>query len=780
MRLPIPLSLPSPSLLILTSLLPNLASAASWTADPFIPHAYPLAVRSPYLSTWLPQGNGTALNGGWPQFWGGSTIGWAGIVRVDGSSYTFLGDPAVSSSSGTLEKATQNAARFTATMSVFEMTAGSVDVNVTFLSPVEPTDLVKQSTPFSYMSISVAPNDGSAHSVQVYSDISAEWVFGNTSALVNWTTTASGSDVMTHMVQLQEQEVYVESGDRVQQGAIYYSATSSATYQTGADTTVRGQFVANGTLGNSQDTNFRAIEDDWPVFAFSQDFGSVSSGSSSSMLFSVGHVRDPAVQYIVAGGALQDRSLYFWSEYDSVSDLISAFHTSFPTALSTAQSFDSQISSDAGAISAEYEGIVAISLRQVFAGVELTISKEQGGDGSWNSSDLLVFMKEISSDGNVNTVDVIMPAWPAFLYTNPALGKALLQPLFEYQATGQYPNKYSVHDLGAAYPKAIGHNDGKDEAMPLEESGNMLILTLSHYQKTNDSSLIETYSSLLDQWTQFLISEALIPSNQISTDDFAGSLANQTNLAIKGIIGIRAMAEIWSILGDEGMASNYTSIAEGYVSQWEGLAMDSQGTHLTLSYGNDSSWGLAYNLYADKLLGLNLFPQSIYDTQASWYSSVKGTYGIPLDTRHTYTKSDWQIWMASALDSTSTTVRDTFITGVYAYVSGALGGNKEPLSDWYDTVSGVNEGFRARPVVGGHLALVSPAFFLLCPSGQFVEWWGNACRTLMLIWGDVWRLCGFAFGSDIVGNAVLISRIISPPSSIASSRSHRRYSIRLV
>lgn len=58
---------------------------------------------------------------------------------------------------------------------------------------------------------------------QVYSDISAEWVFGNTSALVNWTTTASGNDVMTHMVQLQEQEVYAESGDRVQREFFYLS-----------------------------------------------------------------------------------------------------------------------------------------------------------------------------------------------------------------------------------------------------------------------------------------------------------------------------------------------------------------------------------------------------------------------------------------------------------------------------------------------------------------------------------------------------------------------------
>ena len=50
---------------------------------------------------------------------------------------------------------------------------------------------------------------------------------------------------------------------------------------------------------------------------------------------------------------------------------------------------------------------------------------------------------------NVNTVDVIMPSWPAFLYTSPKLGRFLLEGLFRYQATGQYPNKWSVHDLGA-------------------------------------------------------------------------------------------------------------------------------------------------------------------------------------------------------------------------------------------------------------------------------------------------------------------------------------------
>lgn len=48
----------------------------------------------------------------------------------------------------------------------------------------------------------------------------------------------------------------------------------------------------------------------------------------------------------------------------------------------------------------------------------------------------------------------------------------MLAPLFVYQQSGQYPNKWSIHDLGGSYPTASGHNDGKDEAMQVEESGS--------------------------------------------------------------------------------------------------------------------------------------------------------------------------------------------------------------------------------------------------------------------------------------------------------------------
>ncbi|PVF95783.1 DUF1793-domain-containing protein [Serendipita vermifera] len=687
---------------LLVATLPTRAQTTpSWTSTPFNPAAYPLAVRSPYLSCWLLSGPGLALNEDWPRFWTGSILGWAGYVRVDGKVYTFLGNPGVEGST----QANQTSATFTATQSTFTLKAGGIDLTATFLSPVEPTDLLKHSIPFSYLSLSAVSNDGASHSVQVYTDISAEWVSGDNDLIVNWSTKVEDptTGIITHQVQLANEETFKEIGDHIQHGSAYYSiaSTQGTTYQTGADTDVRAQFIQHGVLTNTTDSEFRAVQDHWPIFAYAKDLGDVGSGGvQNAAVFSVGHVRDPAIQYIVEGGGLQERGVYFWGSFASVDNVIASFHSDFTDALSRANTFDAKVKSDASSVSEHYAAIAALSIRQAFGATEITISR--GANGNWNTSDVLIFMKEISSNGNMNTVDVIFPAWPLYLYTNPALGKYLLEPLFRYQATGQYPNKFSVHDLGASYPRALGHNDGNDEHMPLEECGNMIIMTLSHFHKTGDKSLMTTYWSLLDQWTQFLIEEALIPANQISTDDFAGPLVNQTNLAIKGIIGIRAMAELSCIMGDQNKTSTYMAIANDYVGRWQELATSSDGMHLTLSYGNETSWGLSYNLYADRLLSLDLFPSAVYTMQDRWYPTVKNAHGVPLDTRHTYTKSDWSIYMAAIATSTST--RDLFIDSIYDYISNGL--NDAPFSDWYDTVNGKVVGFRARPVAGGHLALM--------------------------------------------------------------------------
>ncbi|KAF5366812.1 hypothetical protein D9758_006553 [Tetrapyrgos nigripes] len=681
----------------LALLLSTVYAQVSWTVSPFNPPSIPLAVRTPYLSAWLPQGPGAALNGAWPTFWTGSILGWAGFVNVDGTSYNFLGTPGVPGV--TFQKAVQKSFTFTSTQSIFVLSAGPIDLTVTFLSPVEPNDLVKQSTPFAYMSVSAMSTDGAAHTVQVYSDISAEWVSGDNSLKANWSTTTGNT--LIHQVSLASQTVFSEVNDHTQYGSAYYATSNvvGATFQTGADVTVRAQFIRNGVLPNTQDTNFRAISDNWPVFALAHNLGSVSGTATTPVVFAVGHVRDPAIQYITRNGN-QNRSLYFWSQFRTAADLITSFLGDFNAALSRAKTFDTKVQTDANRISTDYTGVVELSIRQSLGANEITVSKNS--DGTFNTNDVLLFMKEISSDGNTNTVDVIFPAWPIFLYTNPQLGKFLLEGLFRYQASGLYPNKWSVHDLGAHYPQAIGHNDGGDEAMPVEESGNMLIMALSYAQKTGDNSQLTTYTALLDQWTQFLITDSLIPANQISTDDFAGPLANQTNLAIKGIVGIKAMSQIASILGDTAKSANYSSIAANYVTRWQGFAQSTTGRHLTLSYGNSASWGLSYNMFADKLLKLNVFPQSIYDQQTAWYQTVTQPFGVPLDTRHTYTKSDWEIWTGGIM--TTTAARDIFVSAVHKWASS--GTSSAPFGDWYETTNGAPQGFRARPVVGGHLALL--------------------------------------------------------------------------
>ena len=75
---------------------------------------------------------------------------------------------------------------------------------------------MNQSLPLSYYSISAASTDGRPHDVQVYADISAEWVSGDDSLTVNWNTTTG--DVLSHEVKLATQVPYMEINDRIQRG----------------------------------------------------------------------------------------------------------------------------------------------------------------------------------------------------------------------------------------------------------------------------------------------------------------------------------------------------------------------------------------------------------------------------------------------------------------------------------------------------------------------------------------------------------------------------------
>jgi len=409
---------------------------------------------------------------------------------------------------------------------------------------------------------------------------------------------------------------------------------------------VRRQFTSNGVLTNGEDTNYRAINDDYPVYGFAVDLGSVGSESVRSV-FSINLAQDLAIQFQGYGAVEQLPSL--WTDYhnDDVS-AVSFYYNDYDHVADLATELDNQVASDSTSKGgSDYLTLTALAVRQAWGALSLV----------GNSTTSYIFLKEISSDGDIETVDVIFPFFPIMMYMNPSWMRRLLSPLFINQEAGQFTQgTFSEHDLGK-YPNATKPGD---EAQPVEECGNMLIMTLAYAQRTGDTGYLNDHYAILNQWTQYLINDSLIPENQISTDDFAGSLANQTNLALKGIIGINAMAVIANMTGHAADGANYTALAQSYISQWQGfgIARDANPPHTTLAYGQNDTHGLLYNLWADALLQTDLVPRSVYQMQSDFYPTVESTYGVPLDTRHNNTKNDWEVRFAVTRRVTPTLSRD--------------------------------------------------------------------------------------------------------------------------
>ncbi|KAI0998793.1 Glutaminase A [Podosphaera aphanis] len=668
------------------------------------------------MNTWLQigsNGSGT-LPGQWPRFWAdsqsipgdegdGAITGWAGLIKVDGISFTWMGVTGATS-------VVQESLEYTSTRSTFIMNVvGKISLNVTFISPINPSDYKRQSIIGTYLDLTVVSVDGKNHSVQLYADISAEWVNPTHSHTpVKWNYNITNG-VASHKIYQETQVEFNEdyADDSAHWGYWYWStaATKNMTFQSGADQIVRGKFMQSGKLYNTHDLNYRPIDSNYPVFAF----GDVGA-KPLSVLYSISHVQQNAVMFNGIHGITAIPSLwtsYFRSDYE----MIEFF---YKDRKNETGSLDQRILLDSLETGGhDYLTITALSARQAFGAVQLLGTSKKP----------YLFLKEISSNGNCQTVDVIYPAIPIFLYLNPDLVKLLLEPLYENQEAGKYPHTYAMHDLGANYPLAIGHDKGDDgkpfptnlliafahsyhvEEMPLEECGDMIITTLAYAQRTKDIDYLISHYPILKQWVGYLISEALIPAGQLSTDDFQGPLANQTNLALKGIIAIEAMSVIANLTGHDNDWRNFTNVAHDYILRWQSYAVvPGKVPHTSLAYGDKNSYGLLYNLYADRLLGLGLVPQEIYDMQSAFYPTVVQPFGVPLDTRYLTTKSDWQMW-AAAISSPST--RSMFIYRLASWINNTP--TNRAFSDLYHTKTGNfwTARFMARPVVGGHFALLA-------------------------------------------------------------------------
>ena len=379
----------------------------------------------------------------------------------------------------------------------------------------------------------------------------------------------------------------------------------------------------------------------------------------------------------------QDYPGYWARNGKTITEAFDDFRDNYDSNMRRAREQDQIIYDDAlASANRQYAELLSGVYRQVLAAHKLF--QDDGGR-------LLYFSKENNSNGCVNTVDLTYPSAPLFLMYNTDLQKGMMTSIFEYSKTRRWTKQFAAHDLGT-YPHANGQVYGGD--MPLEESGNMLTVAAMISKIDGNTDWVDTYWSICGQWVRYLVSNGQDPANQLCTDDFAGHWAHNANLAIKAIMGIAGYAEMAKMKGLNSTYEQYMQKAREMAAKWMEDADD--GNHYRLAYDREGTWSQKYNLVWDKMWGLDLFP-GVAEKEITFYLNRQNTYGLPLDSRQLYTKSDWIMWTASMASNNRRF--QSLANNVYKWANETV--TRWPLSDWYYTDSPKAVGFRARSVIGG-------------------------------------------------------------------------------
>lgn len=276
-----------------------------------------------------------------------------------------------------------------------------------------------------------------------------------------------------------------------------------------------------------------------------------------------------------------------------------------------------------------------------------------------------------------------------------------------YAGTDEWRFDFAPHDLGK-YPLVNGqaygvrrNPDGSvfmdvNAQMPVEECGNMIILFSAICDAENDTSFVEPFLDTIQQWSNYLIQYGMDPENQLCTDDFAGNLAHNVNLSIKAIMGIAAYSRILHRLGENDKSERMMETAREYAWSMVEKAVNSDGSY-RLAYDKPETFSLKYNSVWDKLWGTNLFPEKFYEGEIARYKRALLPYGVPLDSREKYTKSDWLVWTASLAESKDDF--NLFVDSLWSAYNTMR--TRTPISDWYFCDTSYMRSMYHRSVQGG-------------------------------------------------------------------------------
>ena len=621
------------------------------------PPATPILNIDPYFSVWTTDSVLT------------NTVHWTGKPNtmmfrafIDGEEYHFMGHN--EKWFNVTPKMTVENIEIDAFSTVITYTLDSVKLKVHFTSPLLPDDLYYASRPVTYCKMTYESLDGKEHDVKISLSVSEELVLNvkgesrvlsNDANIPGFTAVKMGNGI---------QRPLNRCGDdiRINWGYLYLALKGEGKVST------------------------RMIKD---LFAIN-----IEAEIKDELFFIFAYDDIESIQYF------GDNLLAYWKkDGKTIEEAIVEAYEEYDTLLARCNAFSEKLKADATLKGSEkYAELLMLALRQVMAAHKLVVDKEGNN---------LYISKECNSNGCAATVDVTYPSAPLYLLYNSELLKGMLRPVMRYAASEEWCFDFAPHDLGT-YPLLNGQNywvTRKPNApavinpvgqMPVEECGNMIILFSAICDADGNADFAKQYIETLSKWKDYLIKYGLDPEHQNCTDDFAGHLAHNVNLAIKATMGIAAYGKILKWLGDDEGYEEMLKIAKEYATSIVERAKNSDGSY-RLTFDRPDTFSLKYNAIWDKIWKTDLFPAEFFDGEIARYKKEMLYYGTPLDSRNKYTKSDWLVWASSlANDKRDFEILTDKLWDAYNTMR-----TYYPMSDWYYCDTSHMCGMYHRSVQGG-------------------------------------------------------------------------------
>ncbi len=629
------------------------------------PPSIPLVACDPYFSIWSPTDKLTDAD---TVHWTGKPQRLASQVRIDGKACRLMGkEPA------NVPALPQTFLEALPTRTIYTFEGEGIRLALTFMTAALPDDLMIYSRPVTYVTWELKATDGKEHKVFVASRYSAE-ITVNTPAQEVQCSQGNIGGLAVVKIGSQEQAILGKKGDdlRIDWGYLYVAARQSENLTFGYHP------------GSREEPSRYKASEAWGDFSFELDEKVGAKPVSRWLLLA--YDDEYSIQYFK-----KNLRPYWRRNGDDAQALLKKAAAEYESLMKRCEKFDDELMAALTKAGGEkYARLCALAYRQCYAANKV-VADDNGQP--------LMFPKENFSNGCIGTVDVIYPMAPQFLLFSPSLTKAMLVPILDYAASPRWRWPFAPHDLGT-YPLANGQVYGggertAEDQMPVEETGNILVLLAALGRVEGNADFSGKYWPVLEKWAAYLKAKGFDPENQLCTDDFAGHLAHNVNLSAKAICGLGAFGQLCERRGMKAEAAEYGKLAREFALKWVKEADD--GDHFRLAFDKPGTWSQKYNVVWDRILGLDLFPGAALRKEMGFYRTKQNAFGLPLDSRKDYTKLDWTLWTATLTQDHGDFA--ALLDPVYRFLNETP--NRVPMTDWYDTKTAKQVGFQARSVVGG-------------------------------------------------------------------------------